>query len=374
MNRIAIVFMIQLTLVSVVTELNAQALRIPYSTNHACISGRKIGVTDILITWNAPGVKGREGKIWGTEIAYYGTQVLGFGSNVPSPWRAGADECTTMSFSTDVTINGRNLAAGKYGFFIELYPDSSILIFHKNHHSWGSYFYDSTDEVLRVVTRQIKDQKNMVERLDFTFRNQTDRSVEISLEWEYWRIPFLLEVDHKANTLKYIKDQMSGELGFDPPSLQAAANWCLRNEINYEQALDWIISSTNPNLGGLQTFSALSTRSGLLEKLGKKEEAVLYMNQAMDKATAIELHQYGRQLLQQRKTTEAMSVFELNFKKNKGVWPTHVGMMRGLSATGNLKKALEHARLALLQAPDEINRKSLESAIKKLEAGEALGI
>jgi hypothetical protein len=42
-------------------------------------------------------------------------------------------------------------------------------------------------------------------------------------------------------------------------------------------------------------------------------------------------------------------------------------MMRGLSATGDYKNALKHARLALEQAPDPLNKSSLEQAITKLE-------
>ena len=97
------------TLIIAVIYVNncyGQALRIPQNSNFPSSAGRKVGVTEIEVKWNAPGVKGREGKFWGTDIAYFGTSVLGFGSNMESPWRAGADECTTISFSTDVTING----------------------------------------------------------------------------------------------------------------------------------------------------------------------------------------------------------------------------------------------------------------------------
>ncbi|MBC7885731.1 MAG: DUF2911 domain-containing protein, partial [Saprospiraceae bacterium] len=250
-------------------NIYAQALRLPGTTNLKCSAGRTVGVTDIHVKWNAPGVKGREGKIWGTDVAWYGTSVLGFGSDVASPWRAGADESTSMSFSTDVMVNGKKLPAGIYGFFIELYQDSVVLIFNKNAEGWGSYFYDKSKDVLRVTSRQQKDQKVNQERLEFTFDKHTDRSIEIAMEWEFWRIPIQVEVDNTATTLVSIQTQMSGPLGFDPPSLQAAANWCLNNNTNYEQALRWISSATDPNLGGVNNFRALSTRSGLLTKLGK---------------------------------------------------------------------------------------------------------
>jgi tetratricopeptide (TPR) repeat protein len=355
-----------------VNNCYSQALRIPQNSNFPASAGRKVGITEIEVKWNAPGVKGREGKIWGTDIAYFGTSVLGFGSNVESPWRAGADECTTISFSTDVSINGKALPAGKYALFMQLSPDSTTLIFNKNTRGWGSYFYDKSLDVMRVSTKQKKNQPNMVERLAYNFNNQTENSVEISLDWERWSIPFKVEVDIKKTTLAYIKREMSSELGFDPPSLELAANWCVNNDVNLEEANNWITSATSPNLGGSSTFRALSTKSKILEKLGKKDEAISIMQAAIDKGSAIELHQHGRQLLAQKKISEAMAIFEMNHKKHNGAWPTNGGLMRGYSASGNLKKALEYAKLALAQAPDDVNKRFIESAIKSLEEGKAL--
>lgn len=82
--------------------LHAQLTLPRPATNLKSMAGREVGLTEIEIHWSAPGVKGREGKIWGTDIAHYGFKVLGFGSNTPSPWRAGANENTTIRFSTAV--------------------------------------------------------------------------------------------------------------------------------------------------------------------------------------------------------------------------------------------------------------------------------
>lgn len=335
-------------------------------------TGTRVGVTDIEINWNSPGVKGREGNIWGTPIAHYGFTVLGFGSNGESPWRAGANENTTISFSTDVLINGKKLNAGTYGFFIALYQDTSTLIFSKTSTAWGSYFYNPKNDVLRVGTMQQKDQKQSVERLDYNFSNQTDRSVEVALEWERWRIPFKVEVDITATTLSSIRAQLSGAMGFDPPSLQAAAAWCLNNNVNFEEALQWINIAVDPALGGVNSYAALSTKSGLLNKLNRKPEADQAMALALDNASALEMHGYGRQLLAEKKVKEAMAIFERNYKKHKGAWPTNGGLMRGYSALGDYKKALEYAKLALAQAPNDLNKKALEQAIKTLEAGKPL--
>lgn len=350
----------------------SQALRLPDGVNLKSKAGRTVGVTDIEINWNAPGVKGREGKIWGTDVANYGFMVLGFGSEVASPWRAGANESTTISFSTDVTINGVKLGAGKYGFFIALYPDSCTLIFNKNTEGWGSYFYNSALDVLRVTAKQQKDLPVSKELLDYTFTNQTKESVELALEWERWRIPFTVKVDLVQTTLAAIRTQMTGALGFDPPSLEAAANWCQQNKVNQEQALHWINTAVNPSLGGVKSFRSQGTKAGLLMQLGRTAEADSTLKSGLEIATVFEMHGYGRQLLAQGKTKEAMEVFQQNYAKHKGAWPTNGGLMRGYSAMGDLKKALEYAKIALAQAPDEGNKRALEQAVKTLSEGKPL--
>lgn len=353
-------------------NVNSQALRIPETANIVCLTGRKIGVTDIEIHYSAPGVKGREGKIYGTGIVPFGYAALGYGSNVPSPWRAGADECTTLSFSTDVTINGKKLPAGKYAFFIEVQQDSSVLIFNKNTKEWGSYFYRKDLDVLHVTTVQHKNLPAMQERLVYNFSNQTDHSIDINLDWERWSFPIQVAVDLKSTVLENIREQMSGVIGFDPASLEAAAKWCVDNDTNYTEALSWINSSVDPNLGGRNTFNALTTKSKILKKLGNETASAAMMNAAMDNASVQELHNYGLQLLNDKKLPEAFEVFNKNFTKNKGAWPSNAGMMRIYSTMGNYKKALEYAKAALPQAPDTQIKTMLENAKKTLGEGRAL--
>ena len=362
-----------LATVSTLPASLAQQLVLPRNgTNITQMAGIKIGVTKIEINWNAPGVKGREGKIWGTSVANYGFVNLGFGTAKESPWRAGADECTTIAFSTDVMVEGKKLAAGKYGFFIAVYPNSCTLIFSKNASGWGSYFYNPEEDVLRVTVRQQKDLPQSREWLTYTFSEPTASSAIIALEWERWRIPFKVEVDVKSTGLASIQSQMTSGLGFDPPSLMAAAQWCLTNDVNYEEGLVWINFATDPNLGGVKSFTALATKAGLLRKLGRDAEADKSMTEALDNASIMEMHGYGRQLISEKKVQEALAVFEKNYKKHGGTWPTHVGLTRGYSATGDLKKALEHAKIALGQAPDPANKAGLESMVKTLSEGKAL--
>jgi tetratricopeptide (TPR) repeat protein len=125
-------------------------------------------------------------------------------------------------------------------------------------------------------------------------------------------------------------------------------------------------------LGGANNFKNLSVKAGLLNKLNKKDEADKMMKAALDKATVMELHNYGRQLLGENKVTDAMEVFEMNYKKFNGAWPTSAGLMRGYSAKGDLKKALEYCNKALVDAPTPEIKKIIQAAVDKLTQGKAL--
>ncbi len=154
----------------------------------------QIGIVKIAIYYSRPGVKGREGKIWNTPVAHYGFADQGHGTSYSTPWRAGANENTTMSFSQPVTIEGKDLPAGTYGFFIALGETESTLIFSKVNNSWGSFYYDSTQDALRVkVKNEVLDKS--VEWLRYDFTDQTNNSAVIAMAWEKRRIPFKVEAD-----------------------------------------------------------------------------------------------------------------------------------------------------------------------------------
>src|SRR4026208_303671 len=118
---------------------------LPSGGNKKASLSERIGLTDVTIHYDRPGVKGREGKIWG-QLVPVGFTDQGFGSSKAAPWRAGSNENTTIEFTSDVKINGQSLPAGRYGFFIAFDPNESTLIFSRNSTSWGSFFYDDRED------------------------------------------------------------------------------------------------------------------------------------------------------------------------------------------------------------------------------------
>jgi tetratricopeptide (TPR) repeat protein len=89
----------------------------------------------------------------------------------------------------------------------------------------------------------------------------------------------------------------------------------------------------------------------------------------MPLGTILEIHSYGRQLIAQNRSEEALEVFKWNAKNHKNTWPVDYGLARGYSAVGNYKTALKHLKIAEGRAPDELNKNAIVANITKLEEG-----
>ncbi|HEX7906144.1 MAG TPA: DUF2911 domain-containing protein [Chitinophagaceae bacterium] len=356
-----------LTIISIVCFSQIPLITTPSGGNKKASVYERVGLTDITVHYDRPGVKGREGKIWG-QLIPVGFIDPGFGSSKSSPWRAGANENTTIEFNHDVKIEGQPLSAGKYGFFIAYDPNECTLIFSKNAGSWGSYFYDEKEDALRVKVKPVTSEKN-TEWLKYEFSNQTENAATILLSWEKLTIPFKVETDYINDQLASFRQELRTEKGFIWQSWDEAAQWCLQRNVNLPQALLWADSATSTGFGGDKVFSAWSTKAQLLEKLGRANEAADMMKKALAFAGMNEIHQYGRQLLQQKKSKEALEVFKSNFAKNPNQFTTLMGMARGYAANGDYKTALKYAQQALPLAVEINNKNNVLSMIEKLKEG-----
>jgi tetratricopeptide (TPR) repeat protein len=340
---------------------------LPSGGNKKASVTERIGLTDVTIHYDRPGVKGREGKIWG-QLVPAGFTDPGFGSSKAAPWRAGANENTIFNFSTDVKIEGQSLPAGSYGFFVAYDPNECTLIFSKNSTSWGHFYYDAKEDALRVKVKPVALDKS-VEWLKYEFMNETENSAIVSLQWEKLSIPFKLEVDYVKEQIASFNRELRTEKGFIWQSWDQAAQWCTQHNTNLEEALLWTDSSTGTNFGGERSFQAWSTKAQVLQKLGRGSDAAAVMQKALPFGTMTEVHQYAKQLLGLKFTKMAFDVFKSNFDKYPNQFTTLVGMMRGYSAMGDYKNALKYANLALPLAPDQQNKTNVTMMIDKLKEG-----
>lgn len=345
----------------------SQLSTLAYGGNKIAWVGERIGLTDVTIKYNRPGVKGREGKIWGA-LVKEGFFKPDFSNTPATPWRAGANENTTISFSNNVKIEGKELPAGTHGLFVAYGPNESTVIFSKNATSWGSYFYDEKEDALRVNVKPFHNDKS-VEWLTFQFADQTDSTASVQLAWEKLIIPFKVQVNLAEDQIASFRRELRGEKGFSWMAFNQAAQWCAQHNTNINEALLWSDSATSPMFGGDKQFQPWATKAELLTLAGRGNEATEVMKKAMPLANMQEMHQYGRQLIAAKRNKEALEIFKMNAAKNPRQFTTYMGLARGYSANGDYKTALKNALLAEPLAPDPLNKAGVETAISKLKEG-----
>ena len=150
-----------------------------------------IGVdTEITIDYSRPGVKGR--KIWGELVPYGLAPGNEYSKNKAYPWRAGANEKTTIAVSGDVTVDGKPLPAGKYSIHMIPSEKDWIIIFNKVSEGWGSFDYDESQDALRVTVTPVK--APFEEWMRFGFDDLAGTSAVAFLQWEKLKVPFTIAV------------------------------------------------------------------------------------------------------------------------------------------------------------------------------------
>ena len=353
----------------------AQVLSIPPSgDNQKSSVTQHIGLVKVTVDYSSPDVHApdgtdRRGKIWG-QLVPWGAPDDPFGTCTECPWRAGANANTVFTVSHDVRVDGQPLPSGRYGLFMIPQPDEWTVIFSKNADSWGNYFYDANEDALRIKVKPSQAEYN--EWLTYEFTDRRPEKATLALKWEELQVPITISVDDPTSLhIAQVRNELRNYDGFYWPNWVSAAQYALAAK-RTEDALYFAQEAVSRPFVGQENFQTLNVLATAQEAAGKSGEATATRERAINHRTAgpLEIHQYGRVLLTQGKKQDAVRVWELNAKRHPNTWPVHVGLARGYSAVGRYKDALKHAKLALAQAPDEVNRTSLTEGIKKLERGQ----
>jgi tetratricopeptide (TPR) repeat protein len=269
-------------LLTLVSTLNIFGqLSLPYESNRQEIM-QVVGDSKITIVYHRPNVKGRAGKIYGCKAE----SEIQKGNNtgpclVPNGqvWRAGANNNTSIEFSTDVTINGQPLPAGKYGFFAIPQDNEWTLIFNKVNNEWGAFTYKVDQDVLRVKVTPTKLAAPR-ETLMYEFNNVAGNNATVSLSWENISVPFTVNVgDINARVVNYIRNEVKNRKPDDVRPLNQGAGFVMSNKLkaNYEEALSWLDESIKVK----ETFGNLNAKARLLAEMGKKAEAIATAEKAI---------------------------------------------------------------------------------------------
>ena len=344
----------------------------PSGNNQKSEVTQYMGIAKVTITYNSPDVSGRE--IWG-KLVPYGLTNLNFAKSTeqnPSPWRAGANENTTISFSNDVVVEGKPLKAGTYGLHMIPGQEEWTVIFSNTSTAWGSFFYTSADDALRVTVKSTPSEFN--EWLTFEFVDRQQNSATARLKWEKVSVPFKISVPNGDDLyIKKLREEFVGPKAFAWQNAVAAANFCANKKINLDEAMGWLNAFINPPRN-VKYFPLYNSKGNVLAAMGKKEEADALMKEAINlpDATAGQIVNYGRTLITQTRPKDAMVAFEVGYKRYPTASVALMGMARGYSANGDNKKALKFAQDALKAETDPAGKTAIDGMVKKLEKGESI--
>lgn len=329
-----------------VTAFAQNSLTMPQASPEASVT-QTIGITKAAITYHRPGVKGRQ--IWGGLVPY--NQV----------WRVGANENTTVSFDTDVTINGQALPAGTYGLHAIPTEKDWTIIFSKDNRAWGSYAYDQSRDALRVtVTPEVKSES--VERLTYTFDDVTDDSATLALRWEKLRVPISVKVDTPKVILANMRQELTGLAQFSWQPWAQAAQFAARNGGDLNEAMRWADKAVAMN----RNFATLRAKALVAEKEGDMNTANSLRADALKIATPADLASYGNQLVGQKKYDEAIDALKRSVAGSASS-NAYQALGNAYAAKGDKKNALDAYNKALSMAQDPDDKRDIQDAINKLK-------
>ncbi|MEO9871867.1 DUF2911 domain-containing protein [Ekhidna sp.] len=317
------------------TFVFAQNVTLPRPSQYAEVT-QQVGISHVTIKYHSPAVNNRQ--IWGGLIPY------------GAMWRAGANENTTITFSHDAELEEQPIAAGTYGLFMFIKDKENIrIILSKYAKSWGTNYPAEQDAVLiaDVSTNKIPSQ----DWLSYDFKDRSGDDVTAVLRWADLEVPFNISFDVDDIVIENARAELKGPVGFTWRGYMQAANYCLQNDFNLEEAMTWIDQSISMSSG----FSNLQVKAGLLAKNGEVEEAKKVMDQALPTANPFQLNQYGYQLLAVGDTKKAIEVFSMNVKKNAShqfIWGFTDSLGEAYLKDGNKKLALKYYKEARKVAPE----------------------
>ena len=332
---------------------NAQTFMTVPEDSQRAVVGQRIGVTDVTVVYHRPVVRGR--KVWGALVPY------------DRVWRAGANENTTIEFSSPVAVEKHPLAKGIYG--LHMIPSAAgdwTVIFSKQSGDWGSFNYEQADDALRVTVKPQPGE--MHEALVYDFDALTLDSATLWMRWEKMAVPIRIRVDTPAVTVASLREEMRGGKQYDWKAGEEAASYCLGNQTNLEEALRWADQSIQYEA----RFENMMTKSRILAALHRDSEAAAVRAKAMEAASVVQIYSFARQLqMQDHNQAGAMEIFRNVVKRAPDSLQGHLAQARLAVASGDFTTAVAQMRAARAVPgnPSDTNQ-VLEGLVKRLEAKE----
>ncbi|WP_318308205.1 DUF2911 domain-containing protein [Flagellimonas crocea] len=257
-----------LFVVSMGFSLNAQ-IQTPAPSPFSTLE-QKVGLTDVTVKYSRPAMKGR--TIFGDLVPY------------GAIWRTGANQNTIISFSDDVTVEGKELKAGSYAVYTR--PNEAV---------WEVYFYMTTDnwgtpqewdasKVAATVKVETMEIPVPIESFTITIDDLHNNGATLGIMWEntYVGVDFTVPTVDKA--MKSIQETMANKEDLKANDYFAAGSYYFSEGVNMEQAKEWVDKAVA--MGDGSAYWMMRTQSLIYAKLGDKKGAIKAAKKSLAAAEA----------------------------------------------------------------------------------------
>ncbi|MGI4734762.1 MAG: DUF2911 domain-containing protein [Janthinobacterium lividum] len=201
---------------------------------------------------------------------------VAFGGLVPygQVWRLGANTVTKIRFGEEVKLAGQAVPAGTYALLAIPGKANWTFILNRDTAQWGAYAYQQSLDVARFpaqATKLAAPQETMLLSLE----NVRPATADLTLTWERTQVALPLTANPDPIVLAQIQEAMKGD---KKPYLAAAQYYYNSNQPDLTPALGWLDAA----ILAKPSYSAYYWKAKLLQKQGKKPEAVTAANQSLE--------------------------------------------------------------------------------------------
>ena len=219
---------------------------------------QKVGLTDVTVKYSRPAMKGR--KVFGDLVPF------------DAIWRTGANQNTTISFSDDVTVEGKELKAGTYAIFTR--PNEAVweVFFYTATDNWGTPQEWDASKVAATVKVETMDIPMPIESFTITIDDLHNNGATLGIMWEntYVGVDFTVPTVSKAT--KNIEETMANKEDLTANDYFAAGSYYFAEGMNMQQAKEWVDKAVE--MGDGSAYWMMRTQSLIYAKMGDKEAAI----------------------------------------------------------------------------------------------------
>ena len=214
-----------------------------------------VGLTDVTLEYSRPNMRAR--TVFGDLVPY------------GKVWRLGANTNTKITFTTDVTVEGKELKAGTYALFAIPTENNWEIVFYSSAGNWGAPQELDASKIAAKVSAEVYPMPMNIETFTMSFDDLSSTGATLGIMWANVYVGVKFQVPTDKIVASSIDKIMNGPSAGD---YYAAAVYYLQEGKDAKQAKTWIDKAMS--MTPKPAFYQLRQQSLIYAKAGDKKGAI----------------------------------------------------------------------------------------------------